>query len=82
MSKIHDKDLKYFYNLKYFVVDCLRYDWHPSHFNLKSVLNLVEKIKPIKTILTNINSDIDHDEVKKYLPKNIVPGYDGMNFKL
>ena len=28
--------------------------------------NLVEKIKPIKTILTNINSDIDHDEVKKY----------------
>tara|TARA_B100000575_G_scaffold80029_1_gene62710 strand:- start:610 stop:1422 length:813 start_codon:yes stop_codon:yes gene_type:complete len=82
VSKIYDKDLKYFYNLKYLVVDCLRYDWHPSHFNLKSVLNLVEKIKPKKTILTNINSDIDHEEVKKHLPKNIVPGYDGMNFKL
>ena len=67
--------------MKYFVVDCLRYDWHPSHFNLKSVLNLVEKIKPIKTILTNINSDIDHEEVKKYLPKNVVPAYDGLNFK-
>ena len=82
VSKIFDKDLKYFKNLKYLVIDCLRYDWHPSHLNLDGVINIVQKIKPKKTILTNMNSEIDYDEIKKKLPKNIIPGYDGMSFKL
>ena len=80
VSKIYPKDLKKINNLKYFIVDCLRYDPHPSHFNLKKVLELVNIIKPKKTILTNMNSEIDYIEIKRLLPKNIIPAYDGMNF--
>ena len=80
VSKIYQKDLKKIKKLKYLVVDCLRYDPHPSHFNLKNVVDLVDIIKPKKTILTNMNNEIDYNEVKKLLPKNIIPAYDGMSF--
>ena len=80
VSKIYTKDLNKIKNLKYFVVDCLKYDPHPSHFNLNNVLELVKIIKPKKTILTNMHNDIDYKKIKKILPKNIIPAYDGMSF--
>ena len=81
-NKIHSKDLKYFKNLKYFVVDCLRFNAHPSHFGLKEVFELVKILNPKKTILTNLNNEMDYTYLKKILPKNIVPGYDGMSFNI
>ena len=68
--------------LDYLIVDCLWYKNHSAHFNLDQVLNLVELLSPKKTILTNMHTDIDYDEVKKKLPQNIVPGYDGMTVNL
>ena len=79
VSKIHKKDYKFFKKLKYLIIDCLRYKPHPSHFCLDDVLNFVKATKPKKTILTNLNNDIDYSEIKKKLPKNIVPAYDGLN---
>ena len=35
-------DLNKFKNLKYFIIDCLRYNPHPSHYCLEEVLNLVK----------------------------------------
>ena len=80
VSKISEKDYSRLKKLNYFIVDCLRYDPHPSHFNLDQVLNLVKIIKPKKTILTNMNNEIDYVKIKKHLPKNVVPAYDGMSF--
>ena len=82
VSKIYKKDLKYFKKLNYLVVDCLRYKAHPSHFNLKDILNLVRIVKPKKTILTNLNYEIDYSYIKKLLPKNVLPAYDGMTFSI
>ena len=62
------------------IIDCLRYNYHPSHFNLQAVLNLIKEIKPKKTILTNLANDIDYKKVQKFLPKNVIPAFDGMNF--
>ena len=78
VSKIYRKDYEKIKKLKYFIVDCLRYEPHPSHFNLDNIIELVKIIKPKKTILTNMNNDIDYKEVQKLLPKNILPAYDGM----
>jgi len=82
VDMIYKKDYKYFKNLKYFIIDCLRYDKHPSHYNLHDVLNLIKIFKPKKSILTNLHSDLDYNELKKILPKNILPAYDGMSFNL
>ena len=80
INKIYKKDFKHFYNLKYFVVDCLRLTPHPSHFHLEQVLNLIERIKPKKTILTNLHTDLDYNYLLKILPKNVKPAYDGLSF--
>ena len=76
------KDLKYFKNLNYFIVDCLRYNKHPSHYCLEDVLELIKILKPQKTVLTNLHSDLDYKKLKEILPKNILPAYDGMSFVL
>jgi len=82
INKIYNKDYKHFYNLKYFVVDCLRLIPHPSHFNLQEVLNLIDKIKPKKTILTNLHSDLDYNYLLKILPRNVKPAHDGLSFNI
>ena len=84
MSRIFEKDYKYFKNLKYFIIDCLWYKNHPSHFNLENSLKMIKKFSPKKAILTNLHTDIDYKKIKKYLPKNTEPAYDGLtvNYKI
>ena len=81
-NKIFEKDLKYFKNLNYLIIDCLRIKKHPSHFNLEEAINLTNLLTPKKTILTNLHSDLDYKYLIKILPKNIIPAYDGMNINL
>ena len=81
-NNIFKKDFKYFKNLNYLVIDCLRYKPHPSHFCLTDVINLSKILKPKKTILTNLNNEMDYKKLVKILPKNIIPGYDGMSFNI
>ena len=82
ISLFYKKDYKKLTKLDYLIVDCLWYRNHSAHFNLDQVLDLVKILLPKKTILTNMHSDLDYDYLKKKLPKNIVPGYDGMTIKL
>ncbi len=82
INKIYKKDLIKFKNLQTLVIDCLRYNYHPSHYNLSNVLDLIKVIKPKKTILTNLHNDIDYIKIKKFLPRNVVPAYDGMSFNI
>ena len=82
VSKIYKKDIKKLKNLKYFVIDCLREEYHPSHFNLEDMLKIVNLIKPKKTILTNLMSTLDYKYLKKKLPSNIIPAHDGLNFSI
>tara|TARA_Y100000590_G_scaffold100426_1_gene114171 strand:- start:299 stop:1072 length:774 start_codon:yes stop_codon:yes gene_type:complete len=78
VSHINKKDYSKIYKLKYFVIDCLREEPHPSHYNLDKILELVKEIRPKKTILTNLHSSLDYDNLKSKLPKSIIPAYDGM----
>jgi len=79
LSIINNNNFK---NLKYLVLDCLKYDKHPSHFNLSEALHVHDFLKPTKTILTNLHSDINYKSLLKTLPKNVIPAYDGMSLNL
>ena len=63
--------LKNLYNLNYLILDCLRRQKHPSHFNYDQALQLIKLIKPKKTILTNLHTDLDYDYLKKIAHKHI-----------
>ena len=79
-NQIPKKSLKYLFGLNYLIIDCLRRNKHPSHFNYDDAMNLIDKVKPKKTILTNLHTDLDYSYLKKKLPSNIIPAYDGLNF--
>ena len=77
---ISNKVSKKLMNLDFLIIDCLRKDKHPSHFNYDDAINFIRLVKPKKAILTNLHVDLDYFELKKKLPKNIIPAYDGLNF--
>ena len=82
VNKIYNKDYKYFKNLRYLIIDCLWYNFHPSHFNLDNCLSIIKKFKPKKAILTNLSPVLDYKILKKLLPKNVIPAHDGLTIKL
>ena len=69
-------------NLNYLIVDCLRLEKHPSHFNLDECIFLHHYLKPKKTILTNLHYTLDYNYLLKNLPNDIVPAYDGLKINL
>ena len=79
LSIINMKELK---NLKYLIIDCLKLKKHFSHFNLSESLYVHQKLKPKKTILTNLHYDLDYNYLLKKLPRNVVPAYDGLKISL
>ena len=79
-SLIPQKYIKNLYNLNYLIIDCLRVKFHPGHLNLEGALALAKKCKAKKTILTNLHVEFDYDKLKKILPRNIIPAFDGMKF--
>ena len=82
VNKIYKKDFRYFKNLKYLIIDCLWYNFHPSHFNLETSLALIKEFKPRKAILTNLSPVLDYKVLKKLLPKNVIPAHDGLTVEL
>ncbi len=82
VSKIYKKDYKYFKNLQCLIIDCLWYNFHPSHFNLETSLALIKRFKPKKAILTNLSPVLDYKVLKKMLPKNVIPAHDGLTINL
>ena len=79
LSIVNIKELQ---NLKYLIIDCLKFKKHPSHFNLKDSLLVHHSLKPRKTILTNLHHDLDYGFLLRNLPENVLPAYDGLTLNL
>ena len=79
-NKIPKKSFYQLKGLNYLIIDCLRKNPHPSHFNFDEAVSIAKELSPKKTILTNLHVDLDYKALKKKLPKNIVPAYDGLSF--
>lgn len=79
MSYISKAEKDKLQNLKVLVVDALRIDPHPTHFNLQQALDLVSELKPERAYFTHISHRLGfHEEVQASLPKNVYLAYDGL----
>ena len=63
------------------IVDALRRTPHPSHAHLSRTLEWIARVKPKRAILTNMHVDMDYDTLKRELPANVKPAYDGMTIQ-
>jgi phosphoribosyl 1,2-cyclic phosphate phosphodiesterase len=69
-------------DLDVWIVDALREQPHPSHFSVTDALAWIERLKPRRAILTNLHSDLDYEILRRKLPPNVEPAYDGLTFEL
>lgn len=80
---ISDTDVKKIKGTKVLVVNAVRREPHPSHFNLDEAIRFIQKINPKKAYLTHISHYLGfHDEVEKELPENIHLAYDNLTITI
>ncbi len=80
---VAEKEIKKLKGVKVLVVNALRNESHPTHFNLDEALAFIEKIKPEKAYLTHISHQLGfHAEVQKRLPKNVFLAYDNLKIEI
>jgi len=66
-------------NLQVLVVNALRIDPHPTHFNLQDALDFVSEIQPKKAYFTHISHKLGfHEEISEKLPENVFLAFDGL----
>ncbi|SCY82276.1 MBL fold metallo-hydrolase [Microvirga guangxiensis] len=82
VSLMPEGSLGYLEGLEVLVLDALRYTPHPTHFSITDALELIGKVKPKRAILTNLNTDLDYETLRRELPPQIEPAYDGLQVEI
>ena len=68
---------------KVFILNALRKQTHPTHYNLEQALEVAAALDIPKVYFTHFSHQIGlHEEVEASLPKGIQLAYDGMQFSI
>jgi phosphoribosyl 1,2-cyclic phosphate phosphodiesterase len=78
ISDIPEASIPLLQGLDVWIVDALRYTPHESHFSVKQAIAWAERLKPKRTILTHMTSELDYATLARDLPETVEPAYDGM----
>jgi phosphoribosyl 1,2-cyclic phosphate phosphodiesterase len=65
-------------HLDLWILDGLRHTAHPSHFSISDALSWIDRFKPRRAVITNMHADLDYEALRRTLPADVVPAYDGM----
>ncbi|MBN4047780.1 MBL fold metallo-hydrolase [Oceanicaulis sp. AH-315-P02] len=82
VSDIPEASIDVIKNCDVWIIDALRPEPHPTHFNLEQSLAWIDRLKPKTAILTNMHISMDYQTLREQLPGNVVPAYDGMEIKV
>jgi phosphoribosyl 1,2-cyclic phosphate phosphodiesterase len=69
-------------NLELWIVDCLRFEPHPTHSHFEQTMAWVRLYRPRHAVLTHLNHMLDYDELRVRCPAGVEPGFDGMVVEL
>lgn len=83
VKTIPDSEIEKLQGLEVLVVNALREDPHPTHYNLEEALACIALLKPKKAYLTHISHLLGfHEEVQKKLPENVFLAYDNLSITI
>lgn len=51
---------------------------HTTHVHVEEALKWIERVKPVRAVLTHLGPDLDYQKLATMLPENVEPAYDGM----
>jgi phosphoribosyl 1,2-cyclic phosphate phosphodiesterase len=60
------------------VIDCLRREPHPTHAHLAMALELAERARVRRAVLTHMDKSMDYAALSREVPPHVEVGYDGM----
>jgi phosphoribosyl 1,2-cyclic phosphate phosphodiesterase len=76
------ESMEFLEDLDLWIVDALRHKLHPSHLSVSETLELIERFKPKRAVLTNLHTDLDYEVLRKNLPAHVEPAYDFMRLSV
>lgn len=78
VSRIPEESWPLLEGLDILILDALRYEPHPTHFNLEQALGAIERLKPRRSVLTHLSHGFDHGPTESRLPEGVCLAYDGL----
>ena len=80
-SEIPDSSLPLLQGLDLLIIDALRYSPHPNHFNIEGALQVVQALRPRRTLLTHLTHEVHHKDGTR-LPPGVEFAHDGLAIEL
>jgi len=80
---ISDEEKQKILGTKVLIINALRKEKHPSHFNLEEALRLIDELQPEVAYLTHLSHQFGLHGVEEIkLPKGVFIAYDGLKIQL
>ncbi|MGC8764370.1 MAG: MBL fold metallo-hydrolase [Brevinematia bacterium] len=81
-SFISEESLAKLMGLQVLVINALRFEKHPTHFNLKEALEVIKVLKPEKAFLTHLTHKFLYRRDSNILPDGVYFAYDGLKLSI
>jgi len=73
-----EESFKVLSGVETWIIGCLQYEPHPSHAHIDRILEWVDRVGPMRAVLTHLSLRIDHQALSDILPDYIMVGFDGL----
>lgn len=78
LTKLDEAAFRALAGVRVWIVDAFTDHDHPTHASVDVALGWIERLRPERAVLTHMSAKLDYDQLKRRLPPNVEPGYDGM----
>ena len=79
MNHIPEEEFEKLRDLDHFVINCVKYGKHISHYSLEEAVEVAQKVGAGHSWLTHLSHQLPpYDELAASLPEGIRPAYDGL----
>lgn len=77
-SAIPESSLELLRGVDVLILDALRREAHPTHFNFEQALEMVELLQPREAYFTHLTHGMSHRDLEGLFPKGVRPAFDGL----
>lgn len=79
MNHIPDEEFEKLTGLDHFVINCVKYGKHISHYSLEEAVEVAQRVGAKHSWLTHLSHQLPcYNELAAELPEGILPAYDGL----
>lgn len=79
MNHIAEEEFEKLQGLEHFIINCVQYDRHISHYSLDEAVKVAQKVGAKHSWLTHLSHRLHrHEILSAELPSGILPAYDGL----